>query len=54
MVVHISLRDAKALRCALNDFLIAHPYEKDKFFAELTRLEEKIKEVEEAINERND
>lgn len=41
-VVQIELETAKFLRGILNDHLVAHPYEKDQFFAELRRLEEAI------------
>lgn len=47
-VVCVDLLAANSLRAVLNDHLIAHPYEKDQFFAELHRLEDAIQQAESA------
>lgn len=46
VLVTVDLEHAKTLREILNDHLVAHPYEKDEFFAELCRLEEAIERAE--------
>lgn len=45
-MVCVDLLAANSLRAVLNDRLVAHPYEKDQFFAELCRLEEAIERAE--------
>lgn len=45
-VVQVYLNVAKVLQGVLNNHLVAHPYEKDQFFAELCRLEDAIAKAE--------
>lgn len=45
-IVCVDLLAANSLHAVLNDRLVAHPYEKDQFFAELRRLEEAIERAE--------